>query len=165
VRERLRKTAIDGVALEPGFEACDLFLVRGAIDDEIAHHGQIAQRLDRHLRLDCFPAGEHLAAVHAHSARAAHFRAAEPAVGKVGCLVLGDPVKRIEYAHPFLVRHGKLLSMGLASGSVGAGDPYGDRLAGHQSGVAQGKRVSMLDLAEAARRRERCAFERHYHAT
>ena len=113
--ERLRKARIGSRPLEPRLELGDLPLERRAVDHQVADHRQVAQRLDRHGRLDRLPAGQHLAAVHAHGAGAAHFRAAEPAIGEIGRLVLGDPVERIEHAHPFPIGNVKFAQAPVAS--------------------------------------------------
>ena len=148
VGERLGKSRIRRGPLDPGLELGDLALERRAIDHQIAHDRQVAQRLDRHVGLDRLPARQHLAAVHAHRAGAAHLRAAEPAVGEIAGLVLGDPVERVEHAHPFPIGDLEFLEL---RRSVGAANPHRQHVADREPGIARRERVVLLDLAEPAR--------------
>src|ERR1700732_5311920 len=84
VRERLGKLRVRLTALDPRLQTCDLVFIAGLIDDEIANEREVAQRLDDHVRLDRFPARQHLAAVHSDRAGSTHFRAAEPSKCEVG---------------------------------------------------------------------------------
>ena len=149
VRERLGKARIGFRSFEPRLELGDLALERAAVDHEVAHHWQVAQRLDRHLRLDRLPARQHLAAVHAHRAGAAHLRAAEPAVGEVAGLVLGDEIECVEDAYPFAIRDLEFLQIGASV--LAAADPHRQRVADREPGIARLERVVPLDLAEPAR--------------
>ena len=103
--EGLRESGISFGPLEPWLELLDLPFERPAVDHQIADDRQVAQRLDRHIRLNRLPTRQHLAAVHTHRASAAHLGSAEPPIGEIGCLVVGDPVERIEYTHPLAVRN------------------------------------------------------------
>ena len=168
VRKRLGKTGIRRRALDPRLEARDLALERRAIDDEVAQDRKIAQRLDGHVRLDRLPAGQHLAAVHAHRAGAAHLRAAEPAIGQIGRLVLRYPVERVEHAHPFLVRNPELLELAARTLARTGAPARSIHVAVRKPRIARRKRVMPFDLAEPARA-SRAGPRRHHgmahHAT
>src|SRR5687768_17896535 len=56
----LFRSRIGCAAFYPGFKAQDQLFVRLPVDREVADHRQVAQWLDRHVRLGGRPAGEHL---------------------------------------------------------------------------------------------------------
>ena len=71
VRQALWEFPIGLLALQPRHHGDDLLLVRLAVDGEVAQQGHVAQGLDDHDGLGRLPAGEDLAAVHAHGTGAA----------------------------------------------------------------------------------------------
>ena len=142
------KAGIRRSPLEPGLELGQLALERRAIDQKVTDDRQVAQRLERHLRLDRLPASQHLAAVHAYRAGAAHLRAAEPAIGEIAGTVIGDPVERIEHAHPFPIGNLEFLQL---RRSIKTANPHRQQVADREPGIARRERVVLLDLAEPAR--------------
>ena len=150
VGERLGEPCVRLMALDPRLKTCDLFFVAGSIDDEIANDGQVAQRLDDHVRLDRLPAGKNLAAVHSDRAGSAHLRSAEPSKRQIRGRILRNPVQGVQHPHPFLVRHPKLLVDVAACGDLGPAHPERQEIARRQPGIARGQRVVLFDLPQPA---------------
>ena len=107
-----------------------------------------AQRLDGHVRLDRFPACQHLAPVHAHCAGAA-----------ISCRRTSDrpdraprsplSVERVENAHPFLIRHPELPELARRSLCRVGGSARSIHRR-RPARIARRKRVMPFDLAEPA---------------
>src|SRR5262249_6383942 len=68
----------------------------------------------------------------AHRAGAAHLRSAEPAIGEIRRLVLGDPVECIEHTHPLAVRDAEFRK----PGGIRAAHTHGNEIALRKPPVA-----------------------------
>src|SRR4029079_11350884 len=132
--------------------------------DQITDDRQITQRLDGHLGLNRFPAGQNLAAVHSHGASAAHPGAANPAIGEVSGRVFGNPVQCVENAHPFAIGHVECVVPG--SAILLAANAHDKARARRKAGIARRKRVVVLVLTEPAGAvARRCLGIEHHQAT